>query len=430
MNTQDKIKEGQTLLDNKDNYRPLASPMVTETDHKVKQLITDLHNGDHKDDMTKKWLCQTPNPPRTPEFYTLTKKHKEKLSSFVDRLLQPIVQQQKSYLKDTTDFINFIENTKAPADVILVSMDVTSLYTNITQEEGIDTVCRAYEIFYGNEPPTPTQLLKRALRLILQENSFQFNGKNYLQTHGTAMGTKMAVAFSNIFMNKVETEILSQSLFKPLVWKRYIDDIFSLWTTNRDRIEHFIEQANNHHPTIKFTAEISDKETTFLDAYIYKGERFERDAILEVHTHFKPTETFQYTHYASCHPQGVKKGFIKGKPSLRTNSSKIIFEEKITNFKVHLLQRGYPEDLIKTTLSEVNFKDRKLALQQKPKTNQRILPFVTQYQPSVPNLKQILMKNWHLIEQQPLLSGIYKKLPLVFYKRGRSLKDILVRAKL
>ena len=193
MNTQDKIKEGQTLLDNKGNYRPLASPMVTETDHKVKQLITDLHNGDHIDDMTEKWLCQTPNPPRTPEFYNLTKIHKpspvgrpivsgcdgptEKLSSFVDRLLQPIAQQQKSYLKDTTDFVNFIENTKAPADVILVSMDVTSLYTNIPQEEGIDTVCRAYEIFYRNEPPTPTQLPKRALRLILQENSFQFNGK-------------------------------------------------------------------------------------------------------------------------------------------------------------------------------------------------------------------------------------------------------------
>ena len=112
------------------------------------------------------------------------------------------------------------------------------------------------------------------------------------------------------------------------------------------------------------------------------------------------------------------------------NSSELICEEKITNFKAHLLQRGFPEDLINTTLSEVNFKDRKLALQQKPKTNQRILPFVTQYQPSVPNLKQILMKNWHLIEQQPLLSEIYKKPPLVSYKRGRSLKDILVRAKL
>ena len=39
--------------------------------------------------------------------------------------------------------------------------------------------------------------------LILQENSFQFNGKNYLQIHGTAMGTKMAVVFANTFMSKV-----------------------------------------------------------------------------------------------------------------------------------------------------------------------------------------------------------------------------------
>ena len=105
------------------------------------------------------------------------------------------------------------------------------------------------------------------------------------------MGTKMAVAFSNILMNKVETDILSQSELKPLVWKRFIDDIFSFWTINRDGIEQFFEQANNHHRTIKFTAEISDKETIFLETYIYKGTRFERDAILDVRTHFKPTET-------------------------------------------------------------------------------------------------------------------------------------------
>ena len=80
----------------------------------------------------------------------------EKLSSFVDKLLKPIKQQQKSYLKDTTDFINYIQNTKVPADVIVVSNDVTSLYTNIPEEKGIHTACRAYETFHRNEPPTPT----------------------------------------------------------------------------------------------------------------------------------------------------------------------------------------------------------------------------------------------------------------------------------
>ena len=76
--------------------------------------------------------------------------------------------------------------------------------------------------FYQNKTPIPSPLLEQALRLILKENSFQFNGRNYLQTHGTVVGSKMSVAFANIFMAKVETDILSRSDTKPLVWKRFI----------------------------------------------------------------------------------------------------------------------------------------------------------------------------------------------------------------
>ena len=90
-------------------------------------------------------------------------------------------------------------------------MDVNSLYTNVPQEEGILTVCRAYEEFYHECPSIPTRSLKEMLCLILQENAFHFKGKDYLQTHGTAMGTKMAVAFANIFMAKIEKEILGHA---------------------------------------------------------------------------------------------------------------------------------------------------------------------------------------------------------------------------
>lgn len=49
-----------------------------------------------------------------------------------------------------------------------------------------------------------------------------------LKPYGTAMGSKTAVAYANIFMSKIKTEIISKSKFKPLEWKRYIDDVFSL----------------------------------------------------------------------------------------------------------------------------------------------------------------------------------------------------------
>jgi len=66
-------------------------------------------------------------------------------------------------------------------------MDVTSLYMNIPQDDGIQTVCNACENFHNNNPPIPSHYLKRMLGLIFNENSFEFEGENYLQTHGTAI---------------------------------------------------------------------------------------------------------------------------------------------------------------------------------------------------------------------------------------------------
>ena len=247
------------------------------------------------------------------------------------------------------------------------------------------------------------------------------------------MGTKTAVSFANIFMAEIETNLILQNNTKPRVWKRYIDDVFSLWDCNRNEVERFIEEANTFHPTIKFTAEISENEITFLDTVVFKGERFIKESILDIKTHYKPTETFQYTHFTSCHPPGVKRGFIKGEAIrlLRTNSSKTTFEECLANFKRRLEARGYPKEYIESSLSEVTFDSRQSALKpQKLETAERILPFVTTYHPAVKKLKQIVMENWRFIENQPMLKTIFKNPPIISYKRGKSLKDMLVRAKL
>ena len=357
----------------------------------------------------------------------------ERISAFVFKLIQPIAKNQKSYIKDTTDFINFIERKKLPQSTLLVTMDVTSRYTNISQEQGMQIVCAAYDKFYKSNPPIPTGCLREILRLILEENSFKFTNKLYVQLHGTAMGTKAAVAFANIFVAKIETQILRQSKHKPLEWIHYIDRIASLWVTSKDEVLQFIQKANQFHPTIKFTVEISESEATFLDTTIYKGERFkETSRILDVRTHFKPTEKFQYTHFKSSHPPGVKKGFVKGQALrlLRTNSSRTIFEEQIANFKTRLQTRGYQETQINSTLAEVNFDNRNAALQKKPKTRNKILPFVTKYSPAAPNVEEILLKNWFLIQNQPELNVIFCNHQSCRTKKTQSLKDMLVRAKL
>ena len=131
----------------------------------------------------------------------------ERISSFIYTSLQPIAQNQQSCIKDTTDFINFIEKTKIGQDAILVSMDVTSLYTNIPQEEaGTEIVCKAYELFHNNDPPIPTHYLRKInawpnpnWKLIWVQ------WKQLSPNPWVAMGTKAAVCFANIYLAEIET---------------------------------------------------------------------------------------------------------------------------------------------------------------------------------------------------------------------------------
>jgi hypothetical protein len=63
----------------------------------------------------------------------------KKISEFVDFHLRPDVEALPSHLKDTSDYLQKMESMNPlPSGTILVSMDVTSLYTNIPHNDGIE----------------------------------------------------------------------------------------------------------------------------------------------------------------------------------------------------------------------------------------------------------------------------------------------------
>ena len=99
--------------------------------------------------------------------------------------------------------------------------------------------------------------------------------------------------------------------------------------------------------------------------------------------------------------------FIKGEALrfLRTNYSQFTFEENMSNFKTRLQNRDYSARIVEKHLSEIKFSDREMSLAQK------ILPFVTQYRLTLPNLMDTLMGKWHLIENQAQLREIFKEPP-------------------
>ena len=105
-------------------------------------------------------------------------------------------------MQDTPDFLRILEDLKAEGDLpdnaVLVSVDVSALYTNIPQMEGIEAVKEALE--ERKHPEVPTEFLIKLLEIILKFNIFEFNSELFLQLIGTAMGTKPAPSYANIFM--------------------------------------------------------------------------------------------------------------------------------------------------------------------------------------------------------------------------------------
>ena len=135
----------------------------------------------------------------------------------LDYYLKPIVRTLPSYIRDTGDFLQTIlhRNIHIPANAILVSMDVQSLYTNIPQNEGMQAFLSAQNNVYGTNLPLPLRYLEQMFIYVLKHSYFQFEKQFYLQIHGTAMGTTFAPNHSNIYLGNLTSYIQTR---KSIFW--------------------------------------------------------------------------------------------------------------------------------------------------------------------------------------------------------------------
>ena len=140
----------------------------------------------------------------------------EKGSEFLDHHLEPVMQQDKSYIKDLGDFINKIKELQSiPDGAILVIWDAVVLYPNIPHETGLKALKDALDN-RENKSISTEDLIKMA-RFALQSNYFEFNGMFKQQISGTAIGIKFAPTYTCIFMDKLETGFLNSQEYLPLV---------------------------------------------------------------------------------------------------------------------------------------------------------------------------------------------------------------------
>ena len=350
MDRTDYITEATRQLSDNKFYTKTQVDLTGPHIEKITQTSTMLTN----DEIAPSVYCNlVPKDCKTPAFYFLLKIHAqnimgrpiisgnnsptEKISAFVDEHIKQFVPRVKSYVRDIPDIIKKIENFKLNGDYFLVTMDVTSLYTNIPNHKGLVTVTqtliRENARFHANN---------RSLIMlhVLHMNNFQFNGENYLQIGGTAMATRMAPSYTNLFMARLEenfSQKANTNFISSLHW-RYISHL----PIQLER-PHQIHDMNNAHPTIKFTEEHSQSEVVFLDTIV---KRLNQNLYTDLYT--KPTDMYSYLYFTSSHPKhtchnGPYGQFLRLRRYCHFDDD---FNRHADAMTQHYLKRWYMQDLI------------------------------------------------------------------------------------
>ncbi len=445
------IQEGIRQLHDVRYYRKVDTDLTDRHNDWVKSFVLHLSDKGEIDDKCKTYLfCKQP---RTPKFYMLPKIHKgvspppgrpivsannsptERLSQLVDFFLNPLIPKIPSYVKDTTHFLRIIRDlgTINP-NCLLATLDVSSLYTNIPNEEGL-TSASSFLNRHRTGDARPSNLhLVHMLKMVLTMNNFEFNGEHYLQVGGTAMGTKVAPSFANCFMGEFEKQYVETHPIKPLIWLRYIDDIFAIFDHNEPTVQGFINDLNQCHHSIKFTAEVSNTSVNFLDTTVC----LTKDGKLHTDLYCKPTDAHNYLRFDSAHPSHLKRG-IPYSQFLRVRricTNTVDFDKHANTLSEHFERRKYPPNLISEALQRARALDRNTLIQETlNETTTNESPFdrlfaVTTYNPCFTGFRDIIEKNRLILAKNKTTRFLVDK-PITYgNRRNTNLRDTLVSAKL
>ena len=323
----------------------------------VDELLTELLEKQSINGYTKERL--TPDGPNPARLYGLPKIHKDlvnglpkfrpiisqigsstyKLAKFLLPFITPVVS-NKYTLSDSFKFISMLDNQNHR--YYMASLDIDSLFTNIPLSETIEIIIK--QIYDKNRKiqGISKKDFRRMLELATKGTVFYFNGSYFRQIDGVAMGSPLGPHLANAFLCYYEQIWIDNCplLFAPMLYVRYVDDIFVL-LRSRENLSRLVDYFNLKHPNIHFTwEEEKDNRLSFLDISVYR----DTDGFV-TSIHRKNTFSGIYTNYMSFISDKYKHSLVSTLlyRAYMISSSYQILHEEIVKLKEVLKSNSYPK---------------------------------------------------------------------------------------
>lgn len=401
--------------------------------------------------------------PRCPIFYGLPKVHKKdiplrpivsqidgptsRINEYVDKLLFVAEKCIPFLLQDTTAYLQLINRHKVcNAGTFLVTMDVTSLYTNIPHDEGAEWVSEFYHEtldkwndFDIGIQPIDREKLKELILFILHNCTFEFNRERFRQNYGTTMGARFSVKFANIYMYMWFRKILARyNGLKPPFIARLIDDCFFTWCHTENDLLLLEQFLNSSHVSIKFEVLYSQDRVTFLDTVTYIS-----DGSIKTTIYTKPTDKKQYLFFSSCHPSHVKRSlpYSQAIRYRRIIEDDTLFLTELEDLKCKFVNRGYPLSLLHEQIDKASNLDRQEVLRYKTYGEKRanfekflkgksFLPLIVTYHGGFcsGSFKRKFAELWNTFcaSDSDIKAVFDDERPQLVFKRGKTIGNVVI----
>ena len=313
------------------------------------------------------------------------------LSKLMDKVLNPLVPHLRTFIKDEYDFLRKFPK-KIPSETRILCCDVTSLYTSIPTDLGIEALDYWLTKLSSLVPGRFTkQFILEAVQFILENNYFQFNSAVWHQLSGTAMGKSFAPPYACLTLGYLEETVLFPKLIPRFFcadvvtliiefFMRYIDDgIMAL--PEIIPTETFLGILNMMHPSIQYTG--STEEYYRVDGTTYKLTNFlsirvllDPDGNIKFDVYYKETNAHDYLGYDSHHPEHTKTNipYVLAKRINVITSEASWVERNLCELREFLLNRKYPLDVI-----ERGFFNATLQGPANKSSNTKVVPMITPY---------------------------------------------------
>ena len=322
MNTRDYKTKAQELLEDVQTYKKLKSNPTSKYKTKLVKILQGVKQSGAISETKYRQLY--PTSEEVPKFYGLPKVHKNAcplrpivacrgsisydVAKFTADIISPLVGQSGHHLQNSKDLVDKLKNFQLESGEVLVSYDVTALFTCTPVQESLTIIKDRLnnDNTLSDRTDLSVEQIMSLLEYCLTTTYFQYDGQFYQQLEGAAMGSPVSPITANLFMEDFETKALASYPNPPRFWGRYVDDTLAI--IKADQIDRFTAHINAHHPAIKFTIEKEvDNKIPVLDVLISRDDTGQ----LSFQVYRKPTHTEQYLSFSSHHPLQHKLGVIR-----------------------------------------------------------------------------------------------------------------------